>query len=113
MPDQGYYLSNTNTGLLVQCHPDCKTCEEEGNDDNMQCKSCNDNNIKYNTNCYIEADSSQKTFYKPHSTTDITSCYQEFHAYIILQIAILVIMKIIFFWMEIVYPHVLKAIILH
>ena len=65
------------------CYINCKTCEEEGNDDNMQCKSCNDNNIKYNTNCYIEADSSQKTFYKPHSTTDITSCYQEFHAYII------------------------------
>ena len=41
----------------------------------MECDSCPENYIKYNTNCYLEKDNTQKTFYMPESTTEIKSCF--------------------------------------
>ena len=48
----------------------------------MKCESCNENDITYNKNCYKEYNSNDKTFYKPESTTEITSCYELLNYYI-------------------------------
>ena len=64
------------------CYQNCKTCSNLGTSTTMKCDSCNEKNIKYNTNCYIEYDSKEKTFYKPGSTTEISSCYEELDYYI-------------------------------
>ena len=81
---EGTYASLQNEGYYIcyDCYQNCKTCSDGGNKDNMNCDTCPENNIIYNKNCYIEKDSSQKTFYKAESTTEITSCYQSFHYYI-------------------------------
>ena len=49
----------------------------------MQCISCKENHIKNSNNCYLEVDSTIKTFYASGSTTEITSCFQSFNKYII------------------------------
>ena len=71
----GYYQCKS-------CYPNCKTCSELGTNTNMKCDSCNENNIKYSKNCYIEYNPNEKTFYKPGSTTQITSCYEFLDLYI-------------------------------
>ena len=73
---KGYYI-------CTNCYQNCKTCNQSGDINNMQCDSCKDNNIKYNKNCYIQYNSEQKTFYKAENTTEITSCFQLFHNYIL------------------------------
>ena len=64
------------------CYANCKTCSGYGDRNNMKCDSCNENNIIYNKNCYIEYNSDEKTFYQPGSNTDITSCRQLLNYYI-------------------------------
>ena len=54
------------------------------NTESMGCDSCPESYIKYNTNCYLEKDSTQKTFYMPESTTEIKSCF-ELSGYYILE----------------------------
>ena len=39
-PDEGYYVSNTVTGLLSPCHYSCKTCSNKIIDDNSNCIEC-------------------------------------------------------------------------
>ena len=58
------------------CYENCKTCSESGNYNTMKCDSCFENNIKYGTNCYKLYSDSEKTFYKPESDTEITSCHE-------------------------------------
>ena len=48
----------------------------------MKCDSCNENDITYLNNCYKEYNSKDKTFYKPQSNTDVTSCSELFNLYI-------------------------------
>ena len=55
-PNEGYYISNTATGLLSPCHYSCKTCSNKIIDDNSNCIECADdyypiyeNRLK---NCY-------------------------------------------------------------
>ena len=74
--------SDGNYYKCKDCFPGCKTCHEYGNSFNMKCDSCNENNIIFNRNCYIEYDSNEKTFYKPESNTDITSCKEFLDLYI-------------------------------
>ena len=75
-PQTGGYYKCKN------CYPNCKTCTELGDNTNMKCDSCKENNIKYAKNCYIEYNSEEKTFYKPGSDTEITSCYERLDYYI-------------------------------
>ena len=49
----------------------------------MECDSCPANYIKYNKNCYLEKDSTQKTFYSAESDSMIKSCFELFNAYIL------------------------------
>ena len=39
-PDEGYYVSNTATGLFSPCHYSCKTCSNKIIDDNSNCIEC-------------------------------------------------------------------------
>ena len=81
---EGKYQEIQNEGYYKckNCYQNCKTCNELGNSNVMKCSSCNENNIRYNSNCYIEYDPKQKTFYKPGSNTEITSCYELLAYYI-------------------------------
>ena len=72
---EGYYKCQT-------CYVNCKTCSEKGNYNNMKCDSCFDNNIKYLRNCYVENNPEDKSFFKPESNIDITSCYEFLDYYI-------------------------------
>ena len=69
----GTYAEKQSEGYskCKKCHSNCKTCKEKGNNNNMKCESCNENDITYNKNCYKEYNSNVKSFYKPESTTEI------------------------------------------
>jgi hypothetical protein len=41
-PDEGYYISNSFTGLLSPCHYSCKTCSNKMIDNNSNCIDCID-----------------------------------------------------------------------
>ena len=72
---EGYYK-------CMSCYSNCKTCSERGEDDDMKCDTCNNNDIIYEKNCYKEYSNEEKTFYMPGSTSEITSCYQLHNYYI-------------------------------
>ena len=72
---EGYYICKS-------CYVNCKTCSDKGNANDMKCDSCNENNIIYQKNCYVEYNSEEKTFYKPESDTQITSCFELLNYYI-------------------------------
>ena len=49
---EGYYLSNSETGVLSPCHPDCKTCEQKYTEDNTKCTTCKNEDLNFlNGNC--------------------------------------------------------------
>ena len=48
-PIEGYYIQDN---ILISCYKTCKTCEEKGTVSNHKCKSCIDNHILDDTNCY-------------------------------------------------------------
>ena len=66
LPDknEGYYVSNTQTGLLSKCHDNCLSCsngpikDDSGNIQSMECIKCKDENnlektmIKFQNNCF-------------------------------------------------------------
>ena len=55
MPDYGYFLSNSITGLFSPCHTDCKTCSINYTETNSNCEICNNQNLNYlNGNCIEE-----------------------------------------------------------
>jgi len=67
------------------CHNNCKECSSLGNDDDMKCDSCYENNIyKININglknCFRENNSNLKNFYLPNE--EISSCYEKYNYYI-------------------------------
>ena len=46
IPDYGYFISNSITGLFSPCHSDCKTCSKNYTEENSNCEICN--NLDYN-----------------------------------------------------------------
>jgi len=78
MEPEGFYRCNP-------CHKNCKECSSLGNDDDMKCDSCYENNIyKINLNglknCFRENNSNSKKFYLPNE--EISSCYEKYNYYI-------------------------------
>ena len=65
-----------------KCYENCKTCSTIGNFNTMNCDTCFENDIKYNKNCYKLYNNTEKTFYKPESNTEITSCNELLDMYI-------------------------------
>ena len=52
VPSEGYYLSNTETGLYSPCHSDCRTCEGKATEDNTKCTLCSNEDLNFlNGNC--------------------------------------------------------------
>ena len=75
---EGFYRCNL-------CHKNCKECSSLGNDDNMKCDSCYENNIYQIDidgfkNCFRENNSNSKNFYLPNE--EISSCYEKYYYYI-------------------------------
>ena len=48
--NEGYYLSIEETLIWKRCYERCKTCNSEGNDNNMNCLSCKSDLINNKTN---------------------------------------------------------------
>ena len=74
----GYYK-------CYSCHKNCKECSSLGNDDEMKCDSCYENNIYQIDinglkNCFRENNSNSKKFYLPNE--EISSCYEKYNYYI-------------------------------
>jgi len=75
---EGYYK-------CYSCHKNCKECSSLGNDDDMKCDSCYENNIyKININglknCFRENNSNSKNFYLPNE--ELSNCYEKYNYYI-------------------------------
>ena len=73
MPENEYYLSNSETGLFSKCHEDCKKCSKIYIDNNSNCDVCkNENYYNLDGNCvencpegyYIKEIDNQKMCYK-------------------------------------------------
>ena len=75
--DLGYYFK------CQECHPNCETCLEKGDEDNMKCKTCKENHIRYENNCYSIVDNSVKSFSVfENLVLSTTSCFEKFNLYI-------------------------------
>ena len=81
-PENTYYdYYDDKYKMCFNCFGNCKTCDGNGNSDNMRCSTCPENMIKYNQNCYEIKDNDSKTFQK--NNNQVSSCYQLGHKYII------------------------------
>ena len=40
IPTQGYFISNSDTGLISKCHSNCKTCSSKPTNDRENCDEC-------------------------------------------------------------------------
>ena len=74
--EEGYYISNVETGVLSKCHENCFSCsngikkDDQGNLESMECSECKDsqsnnkNMIKVDNNCFkiIQYDYDQVIF---------------------------------------------------
>ena len=69
--------------ICKDCFPNCATCDELGNYNDMKCLTCSDDQIKYENNCFDIYDNKAKSFYNPLEYSEITSCLDLFDKYII------------------------------
>ena len=44
---EGFFLSNSTTGLISHCHSDCKTCSQNYTESNSNCDSCKNENMNF------------------------------------------------------------------
>ena len=81
---EGTFVEQQTEGFYIcqNCYINCKTCNEKGEENDMKCDLCFENDITYNKNCYKEYNGTNKTFYKPESTIEITSCHEFLGYYI-------------------------------
>ena len=47
----GYFYNDTSSNIIYKCHPNCKTCNKSGTDENNNCLTCKDNKIFDLGNC--------------------------------------------------------------
>ena len=66
-----------------KCYENCQTCSMGGDAQKINCKTCKENQIKYNDSCFDIANNTTKSFYEPESNDSyITSCNEKFGKYI-------------------------------
>ena len=51
MPNEGYFISNSTTGLLSPCNEYCKNCSKDFTETNQNCDSCKFNLSLQDGNC--------------------------------------------------------------
>ena len=56
MPDEGYFISNTTTGLISPCNESCQICSKAPNETNQNCDSCKHNLFLHDGNCVTKCD---------------------------------------------------------
>ena len=67
---EGYYLSNSQTGVISPCHSDCKTCREKYTETNTKCLICKNEDLYFfNGNCVDHCD--EGYYYKQKSETNV------------------------------------------
>ena len=72
---EGYYLSNSQTGVISPCHPDCRTCVQKYTEDNTKCTTCKNEDLNFlNGNC-IET-CPEGYYSKPKSQSEQKKCVE-------------------------------------
>ena len=82
---EGYFkieLDKEDYFKCEQCYENCKTCSKKGNEIDMECDSCKEEQIKYKNNCYNITNQTNKYFYDPESDNSKSSCKQKYNKYI-------------------------------
>lgn len=75
--------SDYNGKICKDCYPNCETCNELGNSENMKCSTCNGNQIRYKENCLYKYDDKNKSFHDPENSDKITVFLEIYGKYII------------------------------
>ena len=70
-PEEGYFISNNVTGLLLPCHESCRTCSKSPSQNNSNCYSCKDNYLVEDGNCVKNC---SKGYYQ--NNTQCFKCHQ-------------------------------------
>ena len=73
----GYYINDTIYNTINKCYEKCKTCNQEGNDENMNCLSCDNDKgyyLKEGTNNCLKIDEIQEGEYLDNETNVIKKC---------------------------------------
>ena len=74
--EDGYFISNSITGVISKCHSDCKTCSQKSNDVSTNCDACkNDQLYLEEGNCvsscsigyYLDRNICKKCYQNCHS----------------------------------------------
>ena len=47
IPTEGFFLSNSTTGLFSPCHTNCKTCSRKYSENNSNCDICKNQELNY------------------------------------------------------------------
>ena len=80
IPDYGYFLSNSVTGLFSPCHSDCKTCSKNYTENNSNCDICNNQDYNYlDGNCLETCPDGYYSFESTSSNNKKTckKCYEK------------------------------------
>ena len=73
----GYYVNDTIYNTINKCYEKCKTCNQEGNDENMNCLSCDNDKgyyLKEGINNCLKIDEIQEGEYLDNETNVIKKC---------------------------------------
>ena len=77
IPSEGYYISNSITGVFSPCHEDCKTCYGKATETNANCILCKNESLNYFLKNCIE--SCPEGYYSKEKTEteqkQCVSCY--------------------------------------
>ena len=85
--EEGYYISNNQTGLLSKCHDNCLSCNQgpmndsSGNIISMECKICknfnnqSNNMIKNENNCFEIVQYEESKIYFKNLNNSLGTCY--------------------------------------
>ena len=75
-------FKNLDTNECENCYENCKSCSQSGTPSRMNCDSCFNNQIIHGNGCYNVHNDLIKSFFKPESSSEITSCKEYFGLYI-------------------------------
>ena len=80
IPSEGFFLSNSITGLFSPCHTDCKTCSMNYIENNSNCEICKNQNYNYfDGNCIKTCPDGYYTYESSSSNNKKTckKCYDQ------------------------------------
>ena len=68
---EGYFLNDTELQTIDKCHPDCKTCDKKGSENNTNCRTCFEEKYLLYGNCVSHCENG---FFIDKEDNDIKKC---------------------------------------